>query len=97
MLKKLLDVTISVAIEEKPIFGKEFIVEAFNHCDGGRSIDRELLAHRKAGFLFDEAIDRPSANDIGPWLTRKAKIEWTGGRRFWQEWSQRLIGFTHDA
>jgi colanic acid/amylovoran biosynthesis glycosyltransferase len=97
MLKKLLDVTISVAIEEKPIFGREFIAEAFNHCDGGRSVDRELLAHRKAGFLFDQAIDRPSVNDIGPWLTRKAKIEWTGGRRFWQEWSQRLIGFTHDA
>ena len=97
MLKKLLGVTISVAIEEKPIFGKEFIAEAFDQCDGGRSSDRELLAHRGAGFLFDQIVDKPSVNDIGPWLTRKATIEWTGARRFWREWSQRLIGWTRDA
>lgn len=97
MLKKLLGVTISVAIEEKPIFGKEFIAEAFDQCDGGRSSDRELLAHRGAGFLFDQTVDKPSVNEIGPWLKRKAKIEWTGARRFWQEWSQRLIGWTRDT
>ena len=77
--------------------GKEFIAEAFDYCDGGRSHDRELLAHRGDGFLFDQTVDKPSVNDIGPWLTRKAKIERTGGRRFWQERSQRLIGWTHDA
>jgi len=97
MLKKLLGVTISVAIEENPIFGKEFIAEAFDQFDGGRSNDRELLARRGAGFLFDQAVDKPSVNDIGPWLTRKAKIEWSGGRRFWPEWSQRLIGWTREA
>ena len=52
---------------------------------------------RDAGFLFDQTVDKPSVNDIGPWLTRKAKIEWTGARRFWQEWSQRLVGWTRDA
>ena len=97
MLKKLLGVSISASIEEKPIFGKEFIAEAFDLCDGGRSNDRELLAHRGAGFLFDQAIDKPSVNQIGPWLTRKAKIEWSGGRRFWPEWSQRLVGWTRDS
>ena len=97
MLKKLLGVTISVAIEENPIFGKELIAEVFDQFDGGRSSDRELLAHRGAGFLFDQAVDKPSVNDIGPWLTRKAKIEWTGGRRFWPEWSQRLLGWTREA
>jgi hypothetical protein len=33
-------------------------------------------------------------NDIGPWLTRKARIEWTGARPFWREWSERLLGWT---
>ena len=42
MLKKLLGVTVSVAIEENPIFSKEFIAEVFDQCDGGRSCDREL-------------------------------------------------------
>jgi hypothetical protein len=97
MLKKMLGVTVSAAIEEKPIFANEIVAEAFDQIDGGRSNDRELLAHRSADFLFDETVDRPSVNDIGPWLTRKAKIEWTGGRHFWQEWSQRLIGWTHEA
>jgi glycosyltransferase involved in cell wall biosynthesis len=97
LLKKMLGVTISVAIEEKPIFGKEFIAEAFDQCKGGRSNDRELLAHRGAGFIFDETIERPSVNDIGPWLTRKAKVEWTGARRFWQEWSQCLVDWTRQA
>jgi hypothetical protein len=97
MLKKMLGVTISVAIEEKPVFRKEFIAEAFDQCKGGRSNDRELLAHRGAGFIFDETIEKPSVNEIGPWLTRKAKVEWTGARRFWQDWSQQLTGWTRDT
>jgi hypothetical protein len=36
-------------------------------------------------------------NDLGPWLTRKAKLEWSGGRAFWEEWSQRLINWTRPA
>jgi glycosyltransferase involved in cell wall biosynthesis len=96
MLKKLLGVTISATIEKKPILAAEFIATSFDQCVGGRSSDRELLARRGGGFVFDETVAKPSVNDIGPWLTRKAKIEWTGARHFWQEWSELLIGWTRE-
>lgn len=94
MLKKLLGLTVSAAIEEKPVLSEQVISEALDQCIGGRSNDRELLARRGSGFLFDQMLDKPSVNDIGPWLTRKARIEWTGARPFWQEWSQRLLSWT---
>lgn len=93
-LKKLLALSLSVAIETKPILSEPFILDALDQCDGGRSNNRELLARRGSGFLFDQTLEKPSVNDIGPWLSRKARIDWTGGRPFWQEWSQRLISWT---
>jgi glycosyltransferase involved in cell wall biosynthesis len=94
ILKKLLGLSVSAAIEEKPVLSEQVILEALDQCVGGRSNDRELLARRGGNFLFDRTLDKPSVNDLGPWLTRKARIEWTGDRPFWQEWSQRLIGWT---
>jgi hypothetical protein len=96
-LKRLLGVTVSAAIEAHPVLSAEVIREALDQCIGGRSNDRELLAKRGSGFLYDQSIDNPSVNDIGPWLTRKAKIEWSGGRAFWREWSQQLVGWTRRA
>lgn len=90
MLRQLLGLTISVAVEEKPIFPNSFLLEALDQCAAGRSSNRELLARRGSGFLFDPTLDKPSVNDIGPWISRKAKIEWTGARSFWQEWSDYL-------
>lgn len=97
ILKKLLGLTVSAAIEEKPLLSEAVLVDAFDQCVGGRSNDRGLLAHRGSGFLYDETLDRPSVNEIGPWLTRKAKLEWSGGRAFWEEWSQRLIAWTRPS
>ena len=97
MLNKLLGVSISVAIEDKPVFSEHFIADALDQCVGGRSKNRELLARRGDGFLFDEALDRPSVNQIGPWLKRKARIEWAGASPFWKEWSQRLKRWTPGA
>lgn len=97
MLKKLLGLTVSASIEEKPVLSKQSINYALDQCIGGRSNDRELLARRGSGFLFDPTLEKPSVNDIGRWLKKKAKIDWTGGGPFWQEWSQRLIGWTRDA
>ncbi|MEO5717909.1 MAG: glycosyltransferase, partial [Chthoniobacterales bacterium] len=94
ILKKLLGLTISAAIEAKPILSASLMLGALNQCVGGRSNDRELLARRGSGFIFDQTLDKPSLNDIGPWLTRKAKVEWTGARPFWEEWSQRLVDWT---
>jgi hypothetical protein len=97
LLKKLLGLSVSAAIEPNPVLSEQVILEALDQCVGGRSNNREFLARRGSGFLYDETLDRPSVNDIGPWLSRKAKIEWTGARPFWQEWSQRLTGWTHPA
>ncbi len=93
-LRRLLGLTVSAAIEARPVYAPEFIRDAFDQCSGGRTNDRELLAKRGSGFVYDQTLDNPSVNDIGPWLTRKAKIEWTGGRAFWREWSQQLVGWT---
>jgi len=93
-LKRLLHISVSVAIEPKPVLAEELIRHALDHCVGGRSNNRELLARRGSGFLFDQTLDRPSVNDIGPWLTRKARIEWSGGRAFWREWSDQLVDWT---
>ncbi|MGH8092239.1 MAG: glycosyltransferase family 4 protein [Chthoniobacterales bacterium] len=93
-LKRLLGLSVSAAIEARPILSDQLIREALDQCVGGRSNDRELLARRGGGFIFDQTLDKPSVNDIGPWLTRKAKIEWTGGRSFWREWSHQLVGWT---
>ena len=95
ILKKLLGLSVSAAMEKKPILSEQVVLEALNECVGGRSNDRKLLARRGSGFVFDQTLDKPSVNDLGPWLARRAKMEWTGGRSFWQEWSQRLIAWTH--
>ncbi len=94
MLKKIFGLTVSAAIEEKPVLSEQVLREALDQCVGGRSNDRGLLARRGGGFIFDQTLDKPSVNDIGPWLSRKARIEWTGARPFWQEWSQRLVSWT---
>ena len=96
-LKRLLGLSVSAAIETRPILSEQLIREALDQCVGGRSNDRELLARRGGGFVFDQTLDKPSVNDIGPWLTRKARIEWSGGRSFWREWSRQLIGWTQGA
>ena len=82
-LKKLLGLTISATIETHPILDEAVIMEALDQCVGGRSNDRELLTQRGSGFLFDR--------------TRKSRIDWIGGRNFWREWSQQLIGWTRRA
>ncbi|MEO5721498.1 MAG: glycosyltransferase family 4 protein [Chthoniobacterales bacterium] len=97
LLKQILGLTVSYAVEEKPVLSEQFIASALDQCVGGRSKDRELLARRGSGFLFDETLDKPSVNDIGPWLSRKTKIDWTGGRPFWDEWSQRLTSWTKSS
>ncbi|MEO7166476.1 MAG: glycosyltransferase [Chthoniobacterales bacterium] len=97
LLQKLVGVSISVAIEEKPLLSEKFLLDALDQCIGARSNSRELLAGRGSGFLFDQTLEKPSVNDIGPWLTRKARIDWTGGRPFWQEWSEQLIGWNQRA
>ncbi len=94
MLNQLLGLTVSAAIERKPILSEPVLREALEHCVGGRSGDRELVARRGSGFIFDQTLGQPFLEKIAPWLTGKAKTESTGERSFWQAWSERLIGWT---
>ncbi|MEP6686083.1 MAG: glycosyltransferase family 4 protein, partial [Verrucomicrobiota bacterium] len=89
MLRKLLGVTVSAAIEHEPVLSQKHLQSALDQCVGGRSNNRELLA-RRSTFLFDTALETPSVNEIGRWLKKKATIDWTGGAAFWKEWSQLL-------
>jgi glycosyltransferase involved in cell wall biosynthesis len=92
MLRKLLGVTVSAAIEHKPLLSQRQLQSALDRCVGGRSNNRELLAGRST-FLFDTTLETPSVNDIGRWLAKKTTIDWTGGAAFWKEWSQLLAGW----
>ena len=93
-LKRLLGVSVSVTVEPKPVLPEQFIHAALDQCIGGRSYDRALLASRGSGFLFDQTLEKPSVNEIGPWLSLKTRIEWSGGRAFWRQWSDQLVGWT---
>ncbi len=92
MLRKLLGVTVSAAIEHEPVLSQRHLQSALDECVGGRSNNKELLA-RRATFLFDATIETPSVNDIGRWLVKKATIDWAGGTAFWKEWSELLAGW----
>ncbi len=89
MLRKLLGVTVSAAIEQEPVLSQRQLQSALDECVGGRSNNRELLA-RRSTFLFDTTLETPSVNDIRRWLVKKATIDWSGGTAFWQEWSELL-------
>ncbi len=94
MLHKLLGLTISAAIERKPLLTGPVLQEALEQCVGGRSRDRGLLARRGSGFIFDQALGQTFPGKLGSWLSRKATTEPGAAAAFWQEWSQRLIGWT---
>lgn len=89
MLRRLLGVTVSAAIEHEPALPQKQLQSALDQCVGGRSNNRELLA-RRTTFLFDTTLETPSVNDIGRWLVKKATVDWTGGAAFWKEWSELL-------
>ena len=92
MLRKLLGVTVSAAVEHEPALSQKQLQSALDQCVGGRSNNRELLA-RRSTFLYDTTLDTPSVNDIRHWLVKKATVDWTGGIAFWKEWSEFLAGW----
>ncbi len=94
MLNRLLGLTVSAAIEAKPVLSEPLLQQALDRCLGGRSAEREMPAARGAGFLFDPTVGKSSAHHVGSWLSRTAKIKSSGGRAFWQEWSRQLLHWT---
>ena len=92
MLRRLMGVTVSAAIEQDFALPQRQLQKALDQCVGGRSNNRELLA-RRTTFLYDTTLETPSVNDIRRWLVKKATVDWTGGTAFWKEWSELLAGW----
>jgi len=75
ILKKLLDVTVSVRIEPRPELPRTWIEEALLECVGGRLARRKLLDAQNGSFVLDKTNG----------------FHLTGSAKFWQQWSQLLL------
>src|SRR5205085_10908475 len=97
LLKKMLGVSLSAAIEAKPALSREALESALQHAVGGRIADRKLSEQIGPPFFFD----RPGSNSAfvrGPrWLRPVSRIDLTRPGSFWQEWVNRLDHWSADA
>jgi hypothetical protein len=75
ILKKLLDVTVSVTIEPRPELPRAWIEEALLECVGGRLTHRKLHNAQNGSFVLDKT----------------SSFHLTGRAKFWQQWSQLLL------
>src|SRR5205823_4939149 len=91
LLKKLLRLNLSVALESRPAISRTFLKEALRDCNGGRLFDPGLVRHAGGSFMIEHSPN---------FLARILPPRWKGrmglDRRgqFWQEWSQRLLGWS---
>lgn len=90
MLKKLLDVTVSAAIEPDSELPQGWIRDALSECVGGRLSDSNSIEQRGRSFLFDKATFRPGARRALGQIGQKTGIDLTAGPGFWQEWAEML-------
>jgi glycosyltransferase involved in cell wall biosynthesis len=74
MLKKMLDVSVSVTIERRPELPRAWIEEALLECAGGRLSHRKLLGAQKGSFMVDKT----------------SSFQLIGRAKFWQEWADLL-------
>lgn len=90
LLKKILGVSLSAAVEAKPGLSREVLENALQHAVGGRIADRELSEQIGPPFFFD----RPASNQAIVrglrWLRPVSRIDLTRPGTFWQEWVNRL-------
>ena len=90
MLKKLLEVTISAAIEPDPELSQAWIQKALSECVGGRLNDPTSIEQRGRSFLLDKATFRPGATRTLRQIGQRTGIDLTPGPGFWQEWAEML-------
>jgi glycosyltransferase involved in cell wall biosynthesis len=90
LLKKMLGVSLSVAIEAKPALSREVIEAALRHAVGGRIADRKLSEHLGPPFFFDRAASNEAWVRGLRWLKPVSRIDLTRPGSFWQEWVNRL-------
>ena len=90
LLKKMLGVSLSAAIEAKPALSREAIESTLSHAVGGRIADRKLSEQIGAPFFFDRAAsNQPLVRGLR-WLKPVSRIDLTRPASFWQEWVNRL-------
>lgn len=90
LLKKMLGITLSAAIEAKPPLSREVIETALSHAVGGRIADRKLSEQVGPPFFFDRAASNHPVMRGLRWLKPMSRIDLTRPASFWQEWVNRL-------
>lgn len=82
MLKNLLGVTVSAAVEAKPVLPRPVLEEALAHCDGGRVGDKKLQEKLGDSFLFDRTASRAFFAGV---------VRTAGAAQVLQDWCDRLL------
>jgi glycosyltransferase involved in cell wall biosynthesis len=97
LLKKMLGVTLSATIEAKPPISRDVIENALRHAVGGRIADRRLRERAGDPFLFDRAGSNRVWTRSLHLLKPAIRIDLTRRARFWQEWADRLAGWSSES
>ncbi|MEY2559225.1 MAG: hypothetical protein QOE34_2650 [Verrucomicrobiota bacterium] len=97
LLKKILGITLSASIEEKPPVPREVIEALLRHAVGGRIADRELSDRVGDPFVFDRAGSNRILVRGLRWLKPVSRIDLTRRAGFWQEWAGRLERWSAQA
>jgi glycosyltransferase involved in cell wall biosynthesis len=75
ILKKLLEVTVSVTIERRPELPRNWIQNALSECMGGRLTRRKLLDVQNGSFVLDKITG----------------FRLAGRAKFWEQWADLLL------
>jgi len=88
LVKRLLGLSLSVAIESRPALPRTALKEALRQCNGGRTSDPRLVRHAGSSFMIDQPPNF-FARILPSELTKRMRLDQR--EKFWQEWSQRLL------
>jgi len=92
-LKRMLGLSVSVAIEDKPELPEALIKNALRECVGGRISDPTWVASLGNSFL----LDRSAANLLRRTLDKIPGIDLTGRSLLWQTWAELLFRWSEQA
>jgi hypothetical protein len=82
LARKLLPLTLSVAVEAHPALPRNALKEGLRHLEGGRVFDPRLVRQASGSFMVEAA----------PGILARMKLD--RREKFWQEWSERLMGWS---
>ena len=85
MLKKLLGLTASATIEEKPELPASVIETALRKCDGGRVSHARMAKGLGSTFLYE----RPQG--LAASSMQRLGFDLSSGAKLWQDWAELLI------